>query len=268
MNNASTSPPRLAVCPGDDLSREAATALATQLQLPQLPMATEPRRCDGFDALLLIFVSGIELQITGRNAPGPVGVDFGAAAMRHRRVAGHNELLGKAVGVGKKAALSVLDATAGLGRDSFVLADLGAEVTCCERNPVAAAMLDSGLALAQNSTDHWLATTSSRMQLVTDDATRLTADFLRDIDVIYLDPMFPQREKSAAVKKEMALFQLLLKDEESSNERLLDWALACSVARVVVKRPSKAPPLGAKIPSHCIKGKAVRYDVHVLSGLS
>ncbi|MEP4147586.1 MAG: class I SAM-dependent methyltransferase [Halioglobus sp.] len=268
MIKSGAAPARLAVCPGDDLSRGAATALAAELQLPQLPMATDPRRCDSIDALLLVFVSGIALQITGKKAPGPVTVDFGAASMRHRRGAGHNELLGKAVGMGKKGRLAVLDATAGLGRDSYVLADLGAAVTCVERNPIAAAMLKSGLELAQNSADQWLCATASRIQLIIGDATGLTRETLANTDVIYLDPMFPQREKSAAVKKEMALFQLLLQHEEGSNEALLDWALGCPVARVVVKRPLKAPSLGSRAPSHCIKGKSVRYDVHVLSGLS
>lgn len=258
---------RLAVCPGDDLSRSAAADLAAELHLPQLPMSTDPRLCDSAEALLLVFVDGIALQITGKKAPGPVAVDFGAAAMRHRRGAGHNELLGKAVGVGKKAPLCVVDATAGLGRDSFILADLGVDVTCCERNPVAAAMLRSGLALAQQSTDPWLAHTAGRINLVAGDATDLAASAMADVDVIYLDPMFPQREKTAAVKKEMALFQLLLRNEQDSSATLLNWALGCPVARVVVKRPPKAPPLSGKAPSHMIKGKAVRYDVYVLRGL-
>jgi len=66
----------------------------------------------------------------------------------------------------------------------------------------------------------------------------------------------------------MALFQLLLEEEPDSNEALLRWALASPVARVVVKRPSRAAPLADLAPSHSIKGKAVRFDVHVLSGLN
>jgi 16S rRNA (guanine1516-N2)-methyltransferase len=82
-------------------------------------------------------------------------------------------------------------------------------------------------------------------------------------DVIYLDPMFPQRDKSAAVKKEMALFQLLLAAEPDDSDELLAWALTRDVARVVVKRPLRAGTLGGIEPSHTIEGKAVRYDVHV-----
>lgn len=268
MKNRAQGIAPLAVCPGDDLSRGSAAALAQELDLSLLPMATDPRQCGSAQALLLVFVDGIVLQITGKKAPGPVGVDFGAASMRHRRGAGHNELLGKAVGIGKKEKLAVLDATAGLGRDSFVLADLGAQVTLCERNPVVAAMLRSGLALARESTDHWLAGAAARMTLEQGDARLLAKEWVAECDVIYLDPMFRERDKRAAVKKEMALFQFLLQDEPDTNEDLLHWALASPVARVVVKRPPKAAPLADLLPSHSIKGKAVRYDVHVLSGLS
>lgn len=268
MDKSALEPASLAVCPGDDLSRDRAVELAAELNLPLLPMSTNPRSCTSAAALLQVHVNGIALQITGKLAPGPVSVDFGASNMRHRRGAGHNELLGRAVGIGKKNNLSVVDATAGLGRDSFVLADLGAQVTLCERHPVVTAMLLSGLELAQESTDPWLAGAAARMTLVTGDAMELGAGQLADCDVIYLDPMFRQRDKRAAVKKEMALFQLLLEEEPDSNEALLRWALASPVARVVVKRPSRAAPLADLAPSHSIKGKAVRFDVHVLSGLN
>ncbi|RLQ21937.1 hypothetical protein DWB85_10130 [Seongchinamella sediminis] len=261
-------PALLAVCPGDDLSRDRARQLAAELDLPLLPLATDPRRCHSAGALLQVHVNGIALQITGRQAPGPVAVDFGASSMRHRRNAGHNELLGRAVGIGKKPALHVVDATAGLGRDSFVLADLGVQVTLCERHPVVAAMLRSGLELAQASTDPWLANAAARMTLLAGDARELAGGQLANCDVIYLDPMFRQQDKRAAVKKEMALFQYLLQAEPDSNHELLRWALGCPVARVVVKRPLKAAPLAAVAPSHSIRGKAVRYDVHVLSSLN
>ena len=87
------------------------------------------------------------------------------------------------------------------------------------------------------------------------------------VDVIYLDPMFPARDKSAAVKKEMALFQLLLEGHEDAGLGLLPWALGCDPSRVVVKRPLRAPPLEDREPSHRIIGKAVRYDVYVQRAL-
>ena len=202
----------------------------------------------------------------GRALPGPVTVEFGSDAMRHRRRSGHNELLGRAVGIiagGRHP--RVLDATAGLGRDSFVLADMGCAVTLCEREPVLAAMLAQGLQLALARGDEWQRRVVQRMHLFRGDARDPAAMQASPADVIYLDPMFPARDKSAAVKKEMALFQALLASTQYQQdaEQLLLWALAQDVARVVVKRPPRAPYLAGRQPSHSIAGKAVRFDVHV-----
>jgi len=81
-------------------------------------------------------------------------------------------------------------------------------------------------------------------------------------DVIYLDPMYPHREKSAAVKKEMRVFQSLV-GEDLDADNLLEPALALAKYRVVVKRPSYAPPLNNKKPSTSIKMKKNRFDVYV-----
>ena len=91
---------------------------------------------------------------------------FGRKAMRHRRRGGHNELLGKAVGVGRKPSLYIIDATAGLGRDAFVLADLGCRVALREREPILVAMLQSALQRAQSSADDWIAQVTARMHLL------------------------------------------------------------------------------------------------------
>lgn len=259
----------LAVCAMIGQDHALASLLATELGLPLLEPGTSPIHCENYAALLIINAEGLCLQQTGRPAPGPVVVDFGSPALRHRRRSGHNELLGRAVGVAKKPGLRVLDATAGLARDAFVLADLGCEVQLCERNPVIAALLRWGMDRASGSDDTWLQAVIARMTLHEGDVREL-GDTLGPVDVIYLDPMFPQREKSAAVKKEMALFQLLLDDASAMGDAdaLLPWALGRDSARVVVKRPPKAPSLGGQSPSHCLQGKAVRYDVYVRRGLS
>ena len=107
------------------------------------------------------------------------------------------------------------------------------------------------------------------MKLQRGDVRAIGPTELSGVDVIYLDPMFPLRGKSASVKKEMALFQALLEPGESVSDadELLLWALQQDVARVVVKRPAKAPELADRTPSHVIAGKAVRYDVYVIHSL-
>lgn len=242
-----------------------AAELAQRLGLPLLAAGTDPVTCSAALTVLVASDQRRFLQRTGKRAPGPVEVDFGSAGMRHRRRSGGRELLGKAVGQDKKRHLCILDATAGLGRDAFVLADLGCDVHLCERQPVVAELLRAGLQVAAASADTWLAGTVRRMCLHPMDARLVPAPRLRGVEVIYLDPMFPPRDKSAAVKKEMALFQSLLESDSDDQQAdgLLHWALQQDMARVVVKRPLRAPNLAALTPSHSIYGKSVRYDVYV-----
>ena len=266
-----------------------ATSLARQLDLPLAPIGTNPAICEEFDLLLLVSAPGLALQLTrrglaggpaagsgkaprraaGQVLPGPVRVDFGSDGMRHRRRSGHNELLGRAIGVSARRHLQVLDATAGLGRDSFVLADMGCKVILCEREPVIVAMLEQGLQAALASGDEWLLQAARGMSLVAGDARELAAPQLASTDVVYLDPMFPPRDKSAAVKKEMALFHILLGEASTYQDAdaLLLWAVAQDIPRVVVKRPPRAPVLAGKKPSHSVAGKAVRFDVYVRRAL-
>jgi 16S rRNA (guanine1516-N2)-methyltransferase len=126
--------------------------------------------------------------------------------------------------------------------------------------------LRAGLA----SADSWLVAALQRMHLCRIDARELPPDLLAAPEVIYLDPMFPPRDKRAAVKKEMALFQLLLDSGQAGADAdaLLHWALQQDVARVVVKRPSRAPSLAGVAPSHQLAGKSVRFDVYVKRGLA
>lgn len=247
-----------------------ATTLASKLGLQLLASLISPQSVDVPDIILLVNEHGLSLQATGKNAPGPIFVEFGSPSMRHRRRAGQNEMLGRAVGVGKKASLRVLDATAGLGRDSFVLADLGCHMSLCERHPIIGELLADGLVSARGASDQWLRSVSQRIEIFPGDARELDPVRVQAIDVIYLDPMFPARNKSANVKKEMALFQSLLEETESESDAddLLLWSLEQDVARVVVKRPAKAPNLAERKPAHTIAGKSVRYDVYVKSAIS
>ena len=264
MRNSS-SQPELALLPATAADHAYAAELAQQLHLPLLSNGIDPANCSAANALLIVDDGALRLQRTGRGAPGPVVVDFGNAGMRHRRSSGAREMLGRAVGQDKKLALWVLDATAGLGTDAFVLADMGCQVLLCEREPVMAQMLRCGLRAATASGDAWLMGVVQRMSLSPGDARQVPREQMQSVDVIYLDPMFPQRRKSAAVKKEMALFQTLLEHstDPQDADALLLWALQQDTARVVVKRPAKAPCLAAKQPSHVISGKSVRYDVYV-----
>ncbi|BBI53076.1 hypothetical protein HORIV_54970 [Vreelandella olivaria] len=162
----------------------------------------------------------------------------GKAAHRRRFGGGRGQLVAKACGLTKGVTPSIVDATAGLGRDAFVLASLGAQVLLIERVAAIAALLEYGLKRASKHSE--TADIAARMTLRHGDAAQAlealvaSADFMPQ--VIHLDPMFPHREKSALVKKEMRLFRELAGDDNDAP-RLLEAALDVATHRVVVKRP-------------------------------
>lgn len=222
--------------------------------------------------------SPFQLQLTSEHlqlieiaddAPGPVFVDFIGGAVGHRLQfgGGRGQTIAKAVGLKGGNNPSVVDATAGLGRDAFVLASLGCQVTMVERSVAVAALLDDGLQRASSEAE-FRAWFDSRLQLVHADAIGWMNALNEGEfpDVVYLDPMFPHKQKSALVKKEMRLFQKLLGVDDSAGE-LLNAALRIASKRVVVKRPDYAPSLTEQKPTMQIKGKKHRFDVYVKAAM-
>ncbi|MGI9283493.1 MAG: class I SAM-dependent methyltransferase [Endozoicomonas sp.] len=196
----------------------------------------------------------------------PVSVDFvgGKAAHRRKFGGGKDQDIAKAVGLNKGVKPHVLDATGGLGRDAFVLASLGCQVTVIERSPIIAALLEDGIRRAMEDSE--VSDIAVRMQLIKDDSRHAMESCLaagEQFDVVYLDPMFPHKEKSAEVKKEMKVFQALLSGDPDADE-LLEPALEVARYRVVVKRPRLSPELGNASPTYKLEGKACRYDIHAL----
>jgi 16S rRNA (guanine1516-N2)-methyltransferase len=256
----------------DSANVVAAEVLAAKLQLPLLRYQA-PEQINSAAFVLLFDGARVVLQQTGRKAPGPILAEFTEGVVDHRRKfgGGKGQMIAKAVGIKAGCYPKVLDATAGLGKDSFVLASLGCLVTMLERSPIVQALLGDGLARAElfaREQDAELLSVIQRMQLVTEDS-RIYMDSLAAADfpdVIYLDPMFPERNKSADVKKEMAAFhEVVGKDEDA--DALLPLALARVNYRVVVKRPRKAPFLNAQTPSYQLEGKSSRYDIYTIKKL-
>ncbi|MHB0776733.1 class I SAM-dependent methyltransferase [Halomonas sp. WWR20] len=196
----------------------------------------------------------------------PVTADFvgGKAGHRRRFGGGRGQLVAKACGLGRGATPDIVDATAGLGRDAFVLASLGARVLMLERIAPIYALLEDALDRARGEPD--IAAIAARLFVRHADATLALEHAVHDApvtpQVIHLDPMFPHRDKSSLVKKEMRLFRELAGDDEDAP-RLLEAALDVATHRVVVKRPRKAPPIAGPAPAHVIEGKTSRYDLYV-----
>ena len=220
------------------------------------------------EAALYLSHDGERLSLAGDPSRygHPLAVDFvtGRAAHRRRFGGGRGQLVARACGLANGVTPSVVDATAGLGRDAFVLATLGAEVLMIERVAAIFALLEDGLARAQGDAE--IAEIAARLTLVHGDATReldaLVAAGTVAPQVIHLDPMFPHRDKSALVKKEMRLFRTLA-GEDLDAPRLLEAALDVASHRVVVKRPRKAPPIAGPAPRHVVADRTSRYDLYV-----
>lgn len=174
-------------------------------------------------------------------------------------------MIAKAIGIQPGVRPELLDATAGLGRDAFVLASLGCQVTLIERQPIIAALLADGLARAARYPE--TAPIIARMRLLSGDAIALMASWNEaPPQVIHLDPMFPHRDKSALVKKEMRVFRPLV-GEDDDAPKLLAAALQLATHRVVVKRARKAPCIEGPKPGYCLEGKSSRYDIYPLKRL-
>lgn len=206
-------------------------------------------------------------------AAGPLCVDFlsGASGWRLRDLR-RNDLLPRAVGL--KSAhkpRTLLDATAGLCHDAASLALLGLEVTALEVSPVVFALLEDGLKRALALGGELGEMLCARLTPMCADARnflRLSAgERSKILDVIYLDPMFPQNQKAARSRKEMQHLQALLPPPDPVElAELMQLALSVAARRVVVKRPLHAPAIVENpAPSHSHRGKSVRFDVYLVT---
>lgn len=270
------SPLRVAVVSDSTHVAEGRT-LAHELGLPFLESGSAGAFADT-SYVLHLDADGLTL-LNQSGSSGAIDCDFigGRLRHRHRFGGGFGQAIARAVGIKASFMPTVADLTAGLGADAFVLAGLGARVTMVERHPVVAALLKNGIDRARRyGDDEDLRAAVSRMHLVIGDARDWLAAINLDTsseqcapeqpDIIYLDPMFPERNKSAQVKKEMQVLQALV-GRDGDIADLLGDALAKARYRVVVKRPRLSDFLDNRKPSFSVTGKSTRFDVYALAKL-
>ena len=250
--------PTIPILPATPNEYEAAIRLAAAFQCAVVD--TKPPNCP-----YLLYLNAERLELRDMTTTtGPVYVDFvkGRLDYRRRYGGGIKQALAKAVGLKQAFRPTVLDATAGLGRDAFVLASLGCRVHMLERSKVVAALLYDGLQRAGQDFEIG-ALIKAHLQLIYYDAQDWLALMpeTQYPDVIYLDPMYPHRQKSALVKKEMRVFRAIVGDDLDAAA-LLNVALTCARQRVVVKRPKLALSLNEIKPTFCIQSQNTRFDVY------
>ena len=212
----------------------------------------------------------VELRDMEKNIS--IHIDFISGGLAHRQKygGGRGQSIAKAIGLKQGIEPpTVLDATAGLAKDAFVLACLGCSMTLIERSPIIVELIKDAIQRAADD-EHFQTILESGFKVINQSSIKHLTDLTNkalnndDIpDVIYLDPMYPDKKKSASVKKNMQILQKLLgKDEDT--QALLSAAMKVAKKRVVVKRPKGAESLTELKPTHTVESKKTRYDVYII----
>ncbi len=210
------------------------------------------------DVLLRYGKEGLSFESEGQMLRG----DFNN--LRHRLEKGRvdHELLVKAAKFkGEKDGLRAVDATAGLGEDSMLLAFAGFNVTLYERDPIIAALLKD--TVRRGTRLPGLSDAAKRMTVVEGDSIEELPKLMDPPDLILLDPMFPEKKNSGLVKKKFQMIYLLERQSHDEDE-LMKAALSANPRKIVVKRPAGGPFLGGMKPGYSLSGKTIRYDCIVL----
>ncbi len=252
----------IAVAAEAEIFIDKAAALAQKLQLPIVDLTSTSHHF-----LLIYGIKRLELkQVVSASSPlpGPVFAEFldGRLGFRRKHGGGKKQNIARAVGIKGGFRPTVIDATAGLGRDGFVLACLGCKVHMIERSPIIASLLQDGLQRASTDPETDAHILPNIQMTVADSLQAIDAIQAESkADTIYLDPMYPHRSKSSLVKKEMRYLRAIVGADHDGKE-LLAAALRCPVNRIVVKRPRLAESISGPQPSTVIVGKSSRYDIY------
>ncbi len=224
------------------------------------------------DMILAVTASGVELRVLrgeiGLGGGKPMWVDLAALDVKSGAGRSFKQPLAKALGLHSKAdlPLRVLDATAGLGEDIWLMAALGCDVTALERHGVVAALLRDGIQRARAA----FPDVANRVQVVRADAVTYLTKISNNPapwDVVYLDPMFPGAEDRKTLQRKPLRILRRLVGEDRDADALLPLALQVASKRVVVKRPPRAPVLAGREPTLSFAGKGVRWDVYVVKAM-
>ena len=212
----------------------------------------------------------VELRDNEKNIA--IHVDFISGDLAHRQKfgGGRGQSIAKAIGIKQGTPPpTVLDATAGLAKDAYVLACIGCKLTLVERSAVIVELIKDAIQRAIDD-EYFKTILETGFNVINQSSIEyLNALIDNNVsnavapDVIYLDPMYPDKKKSASVKKNMQILQKMLgKDEDT--QALLEVALSVAKKRVVVKRPKGAEHLSKVKPTYAVESKKTRYDVYII----
>ena len=208
-------------------------------------------------------IEGRFCLIDRRGCFSPFCIDFNDATLQYRqKTSGKSQPLAKAVAIKHSLDITVLDATAGLGQDARILASLGCKVIMVEQSELLAQLLVDGLSRAQK--DPTLQQIAHRLSIIPGNVMALNAHFYENdafIDVVYLDPMYPESTHQAKTNLNMQILQELLGPQEA--QPLLEWALKLPAFKTVLKRPAHSPVLLPERLNYQTLTKTGRFDVYL-----
>jgi 16S rRNA (guanine1516-N2)-methyltransferase len=203
----------------------------------------------------------IALSPVDKNRGGSIHCDFLAPGFqRYLSSVTRKSLIAKACGLKGEGAPSILDISAGLGKDALSLASLGAQVSMVEANPYVYLLLYSGIHTLKQSS---LALSSNISLLACQDAKTVLSQSDRAYEVIYFDPMFPERKKSAKVKKEMQYFHQVVGEDHNQPDEIFTEAVKQARKRLVIKRPKGSDFYADQKPNYSLESKVIRYDIYL-----
>jgi 16S rRNA (guanine1516-N2)-methyltransferase len=237
-----------------------AEKLALELHLP---FATD---LTGDYAYFLLITEGYIALKKNHSPARPLFIDFATGKMGYRQQQSSfkKEALVRALGLNKRLPKPILDLTAGLMRDAYLLAGFGFPVTALERAPIIYTLLHDAIERGLLNTQTQDAV--KRITLIKTDALCYLHALMPDERpaLIYMDPMFPERTHTALPKQDMLIFHDIVGDDTDADA-LIDKALSCASERVVVKRPRRAPPLSKTAPpSFSLEGRSSRFDIYLV----
>jgi 16S rRNA (guanine1516-N2)-methyltransferase len=235
--------------------------LAAELNLP-FTASIEHRPTD---FVLAYTVQGLQLlymPLGSKKNSCLLFVDFvhGKNGFRLAKNCTIKQAIARAVGIKPGFRPTILDGTAGLGTDAFVLASLGCTINLCERSPVVGALLEDGLLRAAK--EEKTIEIVKKLFLVHSDTIEYLSKSTESFHTIYLDPMYPHSNQSALNKQALRVIRSLVGGDQDGPE-LLENSLQKANNRVVVKRPRHAPLLSDVQPSHVIEMKNSRFDIYL-----
>ncbi|CAL4324601.1 class I SAM-dependent methyltransferase [Buchnera aphidicola] len=210
---------------------------------------------------LIIHEHRIELKNNANKNIKNIWIDFNHKKMKSYQDDSKIKII-KAIGIKKKPFLNVIDATAGLGKDSFMMFSYGCTITMIENNPILSILIYDGLKRSYN--DPIIGNIiKKKMKHINHSSINIQSLNLQKPDVIYLDPMFPRKKKKSLPKKHMNTIQNLVK-KDSDTQLLFNACKNFAKNRIVVKRKKNFKIISKNKPNYMIYSKKYRFDVYLI----